>query len=210
MPNGGYITASRFKDVMANGRGTDTFGATAITYLNELTIAWFGVNKPEFKSEPTEHGKELEDTARTLYQQRTSMEVYNPGWHQIEGTIIGGTTDGFVNEDGIIEIKCPFNPMKHFANLNDDAFVDEYYTQVQGYLYITGRKWCDMVSYDGRYPDISSQLHIVHIVRDEEFISTLADRLNRFQDMLIASVSAFASKFNYPNPLPYGLREDQE
>jgi hypothetical protein len=46
---------------------------------------------------------------------------------------------------------------------------DDYYPQVQGGLWVTGRQWCDFVSY---FPEIS--VEIVRVFRDEDYINRLA------------------------------------
>jgi hypothetical protein len=50
---------------------------------------------------------------------------------------------------------------------------------VQGQMWITGREWCDFVSYDPRMPE-ALQLHVQRIQRDEAFIADLERRVSSF------------------------------
>jgi hypothetical protein len=54
---------------------------------------------------------------------------------------------------------------------------DAYYWQVMGQLWITGRKWCDLVSFDPRFKEYADQIYTVRIERDEDAIKRLSDRM---------------------------------
>ena len=123
-------------------------------------------NKDKFLSADMIRGIELEDQARELYIIETFNEVEQVGFIQRD-EYSGVSPDGLVDEDGIIEIKCP----------KDTVFVEqsitgkikpEYYTQIQYALYITGRQWCDYVAYNQNFP-----LLIRRYKRDEEHIEKI-------------------------------------
>lgn len=76
--------------------------------------------------------------------------------------VLAGSPDRFVGDDGMIEVKClarerTIPEALEFDKLNKtlkqfclaaNAEVNinhNYFHQVQGNLYATGRKWCDMV-----------------------------------------------------------------
>jgi predicted phage-related endonuclease len=48
----------------------------------------------------------------------------------------------------------------------------DYYKQIQCQLWVTGRQWCDFVSYDPRLPK-RNQLLIVRTERDESLIKEM-------------------------------------
>ncbi len=56
---------------------------------------------------------------------------------------------------------------------------DEHKAQVQGLMWITGRKWWDFTSYDPRLP-APFDLYIQRIPRDEAFIAMLAEEIGDF------------------------------
>jgi hypothetical protein len=55
---------------------------------------------------------------------------------------------------------------------------------MQFQMLVTGRKWCDWISFDPRAPE-ALQLHVVRVMRDDAYIATLLERaieLNRIAD----------------------------
>ena len=50
----------------------------------------------------------------------------------------GGSPDGLVNDDGMVEIKCPYSRKCY------SEFPPYYYLQINALLEITGRAWCDL------------------------------------------------------------------
>jgi hypothetical protein len=67
------------------------------------------------------------------------------------GFPIGYSPDGLVGDDGTIECKSRA-PKKHVATILADAVPVENYAQVQCALLVSGRDWCDYVSYCGGMP----------------------------------------------------------
>ncbi|WP_174224046.1 lambda exonuclease family protein, partial [Candidatus Fukatsuia symbiotica] len=67
----------------------------------------------------------------------------------IEG--FAASPDGLVNDDGLIEIKCP-KTWTHLKTLRTGELKREYFLQMHAQMLCTGRKWCDFVSFDNRLP----------------------------------------------------------
>jgi exodeoxyribonuclease (lambda-induced) len=110
----------------------------------------------------TEWGNEQEPNAKKWYAKITGNQVTDaPLVYRDDFKGLIGTPDGFVGEDGMVEIKCPWNGsnhLKHCFITTDDYFRkehDNYWWQIQCYLFLTNRMWCDFVSFD---PRIDSQL----------------------------------------------------
>jgi hypothetical protein len=61
---------------------------------------------------------------------------------------------------------------KHLEALRTCAHAVEYRWQVQGQLWVTQRDWCDVVSFDPRWPD-GLHLAIHRVFRDEAAITEL-------------------------------------
>jgi hypothetical protein len=51
--------------------------------------------------------------------------------------------------------------------------------QVQGQMWITGRKWCDFVSFDPRLPE-NANIFITRVQRDEAYIRELEALVKAF------------------------------
>jgi hypothetical protein len=79
-----------------------------------------------------------------------------------------------VGDDGGLEIKVP-GAVQHVAYLRGGGVPEEYRLQIQGSLYVTGRKWWDTVSYNPAMPSA-----LVRVERDEECIAAIAKALDVF------------------------------
>lgn len=117
-------------------------------------------------------GKDLEDEARTLYGLILGVDVTQIGFCQKDG--YGSSPDGVISDDGILEIKCPILPT-HVGYLIENKLPSEYYQQVQGNLLVTGRDWCDFMSY---YPGMKP--FIKRVTPDAKFQKMLHDELVKF------------------------------
>lgn len=123
-------------------------------------------NKDKFLSADMIRGIELEDEARELYIIETFNEVEQVGFIQRD-EYSGCSPDGLIEEDGLIEIKCPkdtvFVEQSIYGKIKQD-----YYVQIQYNLFITDRKWCDYIAYNENFP-----LLIRRYERDEEMIENI-------------------------------------
>lgn len=180
MPKKGHISPSRFKDVMTTSRGGGGFGKTALSYADEVVLDIIGVETEGWTSNAVEHGNEYEWLAIQVYEEERIVSVEQPGrLTHPEHDFISGEPDGLVGSDGIIEVKCPWNSKNHLGNLIEAEQLHIYQWQIQGYLWITGRKWCDFVSFDPRFPK-KYQLSVNRVVRDDGMISDLEGRCINF------------------------------
>jgi hypothetical protein len=126
-----------------------------------------------------QHGTEFEPQARMEYEARTGAMVEQVGFlHHPTIALCGGSPDGLVDEDGGLEIKCPYNSANHLQCFLT-GMPEEHIPQVQGLMWITGRQWWDFVSYDPRMPD-HLKLYQSRIERDDEYIATLEKAVREF------------------------------
>ena len=59
--------------------------------------------------------------------------------------------DGIIKgQNGIVEIKCPYNPTNYIKFLISDDVKKEYFKQYQFQLWVTGADFTDFVQYDPR------------------------------------------------------------
>ena len=108
--------------------------------------------------------------------------------------MFGGSADGLIEPDGILEVKCPFNPANHVKGLvtNEPYNVDHIY-QVQANLLFTGRKWCDYVTYDPRVFDKEKNIKIIRIERDSEIIESIVERTSEISEMFKSALKTLGS-----------------
>ena len=192
----GKITASKFSVVKQNKTGD--WGETASTYLYELISEHLtGQPADMFSNNATEWGNGYEAEAIKIYAETRSLAVQKGRFLKVEGLIlVGGTPDGLVDWDGVIEVKCPYTPKNHLRTLIEKRVPTEYVDQVDGHLLVTGREWCDFISYDPRIPNQELRLVVIRVHRDESRISALKERLESFEALLISHLNALGIEVN--------------
>ena len=118
------------------------------------------------------------------YEARTGNKVDLCGFIRYN-KYFGGSPDGLVGEDGIVEIKCPYSGKVYVKYLLLETQEDlkklnrGYYTQIQGNLIVTSRKWCDFIAYDPRVQNPDLALKILRVERDEPFIDFCLKQLKK-------------------------------
>jgi len=129
-----------------------------------------GYVEPRYVSDDMLRGHEEELRARALYSERIAPVtevgfVTRDDW----GFTLGCSPDGLVGDDGMIEIKSrrqKYQVQTIVEHWRDDAVPSEYMLQVQAGLLVTGRRWCDLVSYCGGLPMIPMRIHADHRVHE--------------------------------------------
>lgn len=189
----GKVTASRVADVM---RKTKTgASATRANYAAELVAERLtGSASERFVNASMLWGIEKEADARALYELLRNVDV-QPGGFVSHPTLAmaGASPDGFIGDEGLVEIKCP-NTATHIATLIGAAIDADYGKQIQFQMACTGRKWCDFVSFDPRMPD-DMQIHIVRIARDDAAISEMEREISSFLSEVDSTVGALLSRY---------------
>lgn len=167
----GKITASRIADLMAKTKSG--YGASRKNYLAQLVIERLtGQPVETYQNAAMSWGIETEPEARSTYELFTGNEVALAEFVQHPNIPdAGASPDGYIGDDGLIEIKCP-NSSTHIETLLSQSVEGKYNLQVQFQLACTVRGWCDFVSYDPRVPaDLS--IFIKRIDRDDKLIEQI-------------------------------------
>lgn len=174
----GHITASNVADVMAKGKGGEA--TTRYKYKMRLVAERLTNEVPEsYSNSAMEWGVQMEPIARMQYEAKADVLVDKTGfWYHPSIDWVGVSPDGLVGDDGLVEIKCP-NTTTHIDYLFANKVPAEYYKQVQCQLWVTGRQWCDFVSFDPRLPS-RNQLFIIRTNRDEELIKEMESEVVKF------------------------------
>jgi putative phage-type endonuclease len=167
----GVPSASNFDKIVTT---TGFASKQKVKYMYRLageTIT--GMPEETYQNMAMARGIELEDEARMFYEITTSSTVEQVGFC-IADEGFACSPDGLVGKDGLIEIKCPSMAV-HVEYLLDGSLPKTYFQQVQGQMLVTGRRWCDFVSY---YPAIKPL--VVRVERNEEFLDKLKIELVSF------------------------------
>lgn len=181
----GMVTGSTFgKFVKTDRKGGFALSSGKVAEDLIYKLAWErllkegsisdGLGRMSFSSAATTHGNDFEPMAVQKYQEVTGNEVQYTQSFMEYSEWLGGTPDGFVDDDGIIEVKCPYNGGNHLRSLlTGEVYNPEYLYQIQGYLWMTGRKWCDFITYD---PDLidALQINIIRVERDDSTIAGIS------------------------------------
>lgn len=210
----GIPTASRFADVLAEGgddRGlpqsvidsmvkngctaeqlaaamkaakSRSAGGTRRRYLRDLAAETIRgtVEEDGYTNAHMERGRVQEDDARKLYAFMADAEPQRVGF--IRNGRAGCSPDSLIGDDGGLEIKTALGHIQ-IERLQRGGLPPEHRAQVQGSLWITGRKWWDFVSYSPGLRPL-----IVRVEPEPDYIAKLAvaiDSFNAELDNLVAS-----------------------
>ena len=151
-----------------------------------------GLNRLSVSSKSMDHGNDYELEAIKTYEEVAGNKVELGGYKfEKHNNFFGGTPDGKIDKDLIIEVKCPWNGGNHLKSLIEKViYNDEHFYQIQGYLLITGAKECDYVTYDPDLPE-GINISIIRIQRDEnviEAIKSIIDECAKIINELIEQV----------------------
>jgi predicted phage-related endonuclease len=140
-------------------------------------------------------GTDQEPFARIKYEEMFELFVQQIAFVK-HPTIefFGASPDGYVGINGLLEIKCP-NSKTHIKYLNDGKPPSKYIPQMQCQMSVTGRKWCDFVSFDPRMPE-GLDFFVVRLERDEEYIKAMEAEVQQFLNEVDAELSQLRKKLN--------------
>ena len=174
----GAITGSRFstaRDKTAKG----AMSAAATLYAQDVARERCGGTAERvFVNAAMRTGTEQEPLARQAYEARTGNLVEEAGFITTDDSLFGVSVDGLVDEDGMIEVKTMVGSKTLFTALVERDHA-AYTDQINGSLWLLGRKWCDLVLWAPDLP--TGRLTVIRIARDEAAIQALEDDLIAFE-----------------------------
>jgi hypothetical protein len=140
-----------------------------------------------YTSPEMERGAEVEDQAIAWYEFAQDVETQaigfisseeyteeKPGGHRWYR--YGASPDRLIGEDGLLEIKAP-KPNTQMNYLRTGKLAKKYTPQLQGQLWVSGRKWVDVVAWRDDMPRI-----VLREERDDKFIAILEKEVTHFAD----------------------------
>lgn len=172
----GLVTASRVADVLAKIKSGES--ASRRNYKIQLVSERLtGERQETYVNQAMQDGIDREQFARDRYVQQFG-EVEEVGFVKHPTLEAGASPDGMVGEDGILEIKCPMGST-HTETLMTQDIPSKYIPQVQFQLLVTGRKWCDFVSYNPMFPE-HLQLFVKRVEADPVYQKELESEVKQF------------------------------
>ena len=176
----GCCTGSHCADIMGFRKDKAETAARANYRAKLVAEILTGVPQMDgYVSPEMQFGTEQEPFARAAYEMQTGAMVDQVGFVSHDPILrMGGSVDGLVGEEGIIEIKCP-KTSTHIGWMLDGAVPAEHEPQISFYLAVTGREWADFVSFDPRLPD-PLQLFVKRMWRNPERIAEIEAGVQQF------------------------------
>lgn len=164
----GIPTASEFSTVMAKGEGK-TRRAYMLKLAGEVLT---GEPMATYTNSDMERGKLMEDEARSMYAFMNDAELLRVGF--LRNGNKGASPDSLIGDNGGLEIKSAAAHIQ-VDRLLKNELPSEHKAQVQGSIWVSDREWWDFTSYCPKLP-----LFVTKVYRDEAYIKTLADEVDRF------------------------------
>lgn len=146
-----------------------------------------GYVEPSYISDDMLRGREDEIEARAIYAKRYAPVedmgfITNDRW----GFTIGCSPDGLVRDDGMIECKSRRQRFQ-IETIASRRMPDDYALQVQTALLVTGRAWCDFISYSGGLPMVT-----IRVEPDAKVQAAIIEAATLFEETVAALLDSYA------------------
>ena len=175
----GIPTASNFKRIVTPG---GKLSAQREGYQAELLAEWaLGVDVSDVWTAAMERGTVLEPEAFQYFSFHTDLEPTKCGLvYRDDSKTVACSPDGLVPLEAVLELKCP-SAAKHLMYLARGVCPADYWPQVQGQMWVTGRPACWFMSYHPGLPPF-----IEAVSRDSKFHDALDTHMPTFIAELLA------------------------
>jgi hypothetical protein len=158
----GMVTASVVGQLLtATGRpaSNDTSRRLTLALVAERIT---GETEPVYMNDDMLRGHLEEPIARDMYAEHFAGGeiVAETGFmvREEEDWTLGYSPDGLVGDTGLIEVKAP-RAKGHIATILSGEVPDRHMPQIQAGLLVSGREWCDFISYYGGLPPFVKRVH---------------------------------------------------
>lgn len=147
-------------------------GLTATLVAERIT----GYTEPMQVSSDMERGTLDEPYAREIYSEHHApADEVGFMVREFDGLRIGYSPDGIVGNDGLIEIKSRKQKIQLKTILEDEVPLENM-AQIQCGLLVSGRDWCDYVSYSGGMP-----LYTKRVLPDPRWHEAIIEAVTAFE-----------------------------
>ena len=184
----GVITASMFatcRQKLKSGPSKGEFAAAAGDYAFRLAVERISGQPLDegFETWAMRRGHELEPAARLEHELAIGVVVQPAGFVTTDDNLFGASADGLIGEDGGAEYKCLVDPSRlRRVLLTGD--ISEFMDQIQGGMWITGRRYWDFCLYCLALESIGLQLWHRRVERDDNYIDQMEMDLIAFERLV--------------------------
>ena len=193
----GIITASTVGKLITPGLQVASNQAARSLTLTLAAERLSGHIDPAFVTDDMLRGQMEEPLARQLYSEFTGAEITELGFMTEDdwGALIGYSPDGLVGDNGLIEIKSRRQHVQ-LRTILEGRVPASNEAQIQCGLLVSGRSWCDYVSYCGGMP-----LFIKRVYPDREWALAIIDAAVAFEEAVTTMTATFTNRTaGYPVP----------
>ena len=134
-------------------------------------------------------GQELEPEARDMHSFERKVVVQPAGFVSTADYKFGASADGLIGTDGGAEYKCLIDPSR-IRDIVLSGNIDEFKDQVQGGMWITGRKWWHFCLYCPALASVGRALTVFEVQRDDDYIEAMEADLIEFDSLVCQYESA--------------------
>lgn len=191
----GVITASRVHDIIKKGRAKGSYSAARQAYMNELIAqVCTGLLPDQLTAKQVLWGHENEPKALALYDPFEDKQINQIAFIYGLDMRCGVSPDALVNDNGGLEIKCPWTTSQYIDQLLGGEPKPEYLTQVQYSMWLTGREYWDFANYDPRMK--KKNIHVVKHEPDLKLFKIFDEEIPKFIKDMDEKLASIGFKFS--------------
>lgn len=195
----GIITASAIGQLITTKTMKPAANETARALTAHLAAERItGYVEETFTSMDMERGNLDEPLARDAYAKHyaATSTVQELGFmvRDDDGPRVGFSPDGLVDDDGFIEIKSR-RQKKHLATILADQVPAENMAQIQCGFYVSGRDWCDYLSYCGGMP-----LYRIRVTPDPAWQAAIVEAAQTFEANVSQMIATYDERTKHAPP----------
>lgn len=207
------ITASGITPIFKQDNDVELYARGGISYIrNKVDEAIFQEIK-FFETDATRHGHTHEPTAAEEYEKLYNVKTSIVAFVELEPGI-ACSPDRLVGDDGLLEIKCPYNQKTHAGYLKKGEAPKDYLYQMLHQLFVTGRLWVDFFSFDPRVEGNGRFFCKRYTV--ESICQLLGERIDLYElrvrqtAWMISTVSGMIKEIMDKRGIEFSLKESEE
>lgn len=184
----GVITASMFRvarERLKSGPNKGDFTEAAKNYAFRVAVERIAGNPLDegFETWQMKRGHELEPAARAAHEAASGEVVFRAGFVVTDCGRFGASADGLIGDDAGSEYKCLVSPegLRDVLLEND---ITKYIDQIQGCMWITGRRRWHYAMYCPALQPIGKDLYWRVVERDDDYIEAMESDLIDFMRLV--------------------------
>jgi hypothetical protein len=201
----GMLTASEMKRIVTPTLKAASNDAERAHLFELLAQRITGYVEPAYISDDMLRGHEDELEARTLYGrhyapvEQVGFMVRDFGWGKV-----GYSPDGLVGDDGLIECKSRRQRFQVETICQGETPAD-FRIQIQTGLLVSGRAWCDFISFSGGLP-----MCPIRVEAEPETQEAIRAAAQAFEERLAMRLAQYRQAVKENNLIATKRRVDQE